>query len=98
MESLLGVYLRELRGEESRLQFAKKLGLSYTFVREMELGNRLPSDEVLLDLASRLHADHRRLLLYAYSDRSPPLRRVLEENDVASLWVASPDPPKLNPA
>jgi transcriptional regulator with XRE-family HTH domain len=94
MKSLLGVYLRQLRGDQSRLQFAKRLGLSYTFVREMELGNRLPSDGVLLELAASLQADPRRLLLYAYSDRSPPLRKVLQENDVAGLWDPEPSPGK----
>ncbi len=92
MKSLLVVYLRQPRGEDSRLGFAKKLGLSYTFVREMELGNRLPSDEVLLALAAKVHADHRRLLLYAYCDRSPPLRKVLQESDVAELLASEESP------
>lgn len=86
MKSLLGAYLHQLRGTESRLQFSKRLGLSYTFVREMELGNRLPSDEVMSKIATRLGADPRRLFLYAYSDRSAALRKVLQENDVAELW------------
>lgn len=90
MKSLLGAYLRQLRGTESRLQFARRLGLSYTFVREMELGNRFPSDEVLLALGGTLNADHRRLLLYVYSDRSPALHKVLKEHEPASLW-ALPD-------
>ena len=85
MKSLLGHCLREIRGGQSRLQFAKRLGLSYTFVREMELGNRLPSDEVLLSLASRLETDHGRLVLFAYCDRSPALRSVLLSRDVRTL-------------
>lgn len=78
MKHLLGDYLRELRGTESRLSFSKRVGLSYTFVREMELGNRLPSDEVLLALALRLEVDHRRMVLYAHCDRSPALLQVLQ--------------------
>lgn len=54
----------------------------------MELGNRLPSDEVLLALAAKLGADHRRLVLYAYCDRSPALREVLTEGDIAELLPA----------
>jgi len=78
MKQLLGSYLRSLRGNESRLKFSKRIGLSYTFVREMELGNRLPSDEVLSSLAARLQVDHRRLFLYAYCDRSPALLGALQ--------------------
>ncbi len=85
MKSLLGAYLRHLRGTQSRLQFAKRLSLSYTFVREMELGNRLPSDEVLLKISTRLEADQRRLFIYAYSDRSPTLRKALQESNLAEL-------------
>jgi transcriptional regulator with XRE-family HTH domain len=85
MKRLLGSYLRELRGKESRVQFARRLELSYTFVREMELGNRLPSDEVLLDIGSRLGADPRKLVLFAHCDRSPSLLRVLQEHGVADL-------------
>lgn len=87
MKSLLGTYLRQLRGNQSRLSFARTLGLSYTFVREMELGNRLPSDEVLLAMGVTLQADHRRLLLYAYCDRSPALKKVLQEHEVSDLWA-----------
>lgn len=85
MKRLLGRYLRNLRAGESRLKFAKQLGLSYTFVREMELGNRLPSDEVLLAVAARLSADPRRLMLCAYCDRSPALREVLGSPDLEKL-------------
>lgn len=93
MKSLLGHCLREIRGGQSRLQFAKRLGLSYTFVREMELGNRLPSDEVLLSLATRLEADYGRLVLFAHCDRSPALKSVLLTRDVAALLAeATPDP------
>jgi transcriptional regulator with XRE-family HTH domain len=93
MKSILGHCLREIRGGQSRLQFAKRLGLSYTFVREMELGNRLPSDEVLLSLATRLEVDFGRLVLYAYCDRSPALRSVLLTRDIAGLLAqASTDP------
>ncbi len=90
MKRLLGAHLRELRAARSRVQFAKLLGLSYTFVREMELGNRLPSDEVLLALADKLHADHRRLLIYTYCDRSPALRKVLGAPEFAFLMAAVP--------
>jgi hypothetical protein len=94
MKRLLGSYLQHLRGAESRVQFAKRVHLSYTFVREVELGNRLPSDEVLLEMAVLLPADARRLLLYAHCDRSPPLQRVLREADLDELWPeAFPETP-----
>jgi len=87
--------LRDLRAGQSRLQFAKTLGLSYTFVREMELGNRLPSDEVLLELASRISADPRPLVFCAYCDRSPALRKVLSSSDISDL-LAILDPSKTS--
>ena len=79
--------MKALRAGQSRLKFAKSLGLSYTFVREMELGNRLPSDDVLLALAARLQVDPRRLLICAYCDRSPMLRSVLRGGDIAELMA-----------
>ena len=88
MKRLLGDYLKTLRGSESRLKFSRRIGLSYTFVREMELGNRLPSDEVLCSLAERLQVDHRRLFLYAYCDRSPALLGALQAGGWAE-WLPS---------
>ena len=90
MKSLLGGYLRQLRGKESRILFARRAGLSYTFVREMELGNRRPSDPILVQLAERLSADPRRMFLYAYCDRSPGLRKVLQDGELADLWELMP--------
>lgn len=75
--SRLGEILRNSRGKESRVQFARKLGLSYTFVRAMEHGLRYPSDKVLLDIAQRLDLDADELLLAAYCDRSTYLAKVL---------------------
>ena len=75
--SRLGEILRESRGKESRVQFARKLGLSYTFVRAMEHGLRFPSDKVLMEIAQRLELDSEKLLLAAYCDRSPLLAKVL---------------------
>jgi transcriptional regulator with XRE-family HTH domain len=66
----LGPRLRNLRGQRSLAAFAKALDLSYTFVREMERGNRLPSDEVLVQLAERLQVDAGELALLTYCDRS----------------------------
>lgn len=87
MKRLLGSYLKGIRGTESRLKFSKRIGLSYTFVREMELGNRLPSDEVLLSLAARLAVDHRPLFLFAYCDRSPELLNTLQGGGWAE-WLS----------
>jgi len=73
----LGLILKKSRGKQSRVQFARKLGLSYTFVRAMEHGLRFPSDKVLLEIAERLQVDPGDLLLAAYCDRSPQLAEVL---------------------
>jgi len=73
----LGAILKRARGKESRVQFARKLELSYTFVRAMEHGLRFPSDKVLLEIADRLAEDPEELFLAAYCDRSPTLARVL---------------------
>jgi transcriptional regulator with XRE-family HTH domain len=75
----LGLILKRARGKQSRVQFARKLGLSYTFVRAMEHGLRFPSDKVLLEIAERLKVDPGELLMAAYCDRSPQLAEVLEQ-------------------
>lgn len=71
--------LRKARGRESRVQFARRLGLSYTFVRAMEHGQRFPSDKVLMEIAQRLDLDSDNFLLAAWCDRSPGLDKVLRE-------------------
>lgn len=78
----LGSILKNARGKESRVQFARKLELSYTFVRAMEHGLRFPSDKVLLEIAQRLNESPENLLLAAYCDRSPLLANVLESRGV----------------
>ena len=79
----LGAILKKARGKESRVQFARKLELSYTFVRAMEHGLRFPSDKVLLDIADRLGESSEELLLAAYCDRSPLLAEVLKARGIA---------------
>lgn len=78
----LGAILKRSRGKESRVQFARKLELSYTFVRAMEHGLRFPSDKVLLEIADRLAENPEELFLAAYCDRSPTLARVLRGRGV----------------
>jgi len=78
----LGNILQRARGKESRVQFARRLGLSYTFVRAMEHGMRHPSDRVLVEIADRLGLDSSELLLAAYCDRSPMLARVLDTRGI----------------
>jgi len=77
MECLFAAQLLQARGDQNRRQFARRLGLSYTFVTEMERGNRLPSDQILLGIAQELGLDPKALTLAAYGDRSPTLRRIL---------------------
>ncbi len=79
----LGAILKNARGKESRVQFARKLELSYTFVRAMEHGLRFPSDKVLLDIADRLGESSDELLLAAYCDRSPLLAEVLKSRGIS---------------
>jgi transcriptional regulator with XRE-family HTH domain len=69
--------IRVARGDESRVQFARRLGLSYTFVRAMEHGQRFPSDRVLMEIAQKLDLDSDDFLLAAWCDRSPGLDNVL---------------------
>jgi transcriptional regulator with XRE-family HTH domain len=68
-----GELLLEKRGGRSRAEFARELGLSYTFVREMEAGNRFPSEGTIPDLASKLGVDGGYLALLVHCDRSPLL-------------------------
>lgn len=77
--------LLEHRGCESRAKFASRLGLSYTFVREMELGNRLPSDEILTRIAVTLEAPIGPLFQAVYCDRSPGLAAHIEGGGVQAL-------------
>jgi len=78
----LGAILKRARGKESRVQFARKLELSYTFVRAMEHGLRFPSDKVLMEIADRLGIDQEEMFLAAYCDRSPMLAQVLRDRGV----------------
>ena len=64
------------------MQFARKLELSYTFVRAMEHGLRFPSDKVLLEIAEKLGVSSEEMFLAAYCDRSPMLAEVLRERGV----------------
>ncbi len=79
----LGSILRKARGKDSRVQFARKLELSYTFVRAMEHGLRFPSDKVLLEIAERLGEDPENLFLAAYCDRSSHLAEVLKDRGIS---------------
>ncbi len=78
MPDFLSSILRGARGDDSRMSFAKRLGLSYTFVRSLEDGLRLPSDEVLTQIAANLGRSSDELLVAAYCDRSPMLSEALE--------------------
>ena len=79
MQGRLGTILRRARGDASRLSFARKLRLSYTFVRSLEEGLRLPSDDVLIEIADHLGLDRKELILAAYCDRSSVLEGTLRE-------------------
>jgi len=53
----LGQRLQELRGGESQLQFAKKLGVSKSSLNRMELGEQNVSLKTLDTLCRRLKCD-----------------------------------------
>lgn len=53
----LGRRLRELRGDEPQLQFAKKLGISKSSLNRMELGEQNVSLKTLDILCRRLKRD-----------------------------------------
>lgn len=53
----LGEHLRELRGEESQLQFAKKLGISKSSLNRIEIGEQNISLKTLENLCKRLKCD-----------------------------------------
>lgn len=78
----LGKYLRELRDERdlSLREFAQKLSLSATFVSDIELGKRHPSDEVLVAMSRALGVSADDLKKH---DTRPPveeLKRITAEN------------------
>ncbi len=62
--------LTAARGGRSFAAFARTLGLSYTFVREMEAGNRFPSERKIPELAAKLQVDPGFLALCVHCDRS----------------------------
>ncbi len=74
--------LLSLRGGATTAAFAKKLGLSYTFTREMTRGNRFPSDEVLERIAERCGTPLVELVIAAYTDRSELLRNGLKKRGI----------------
>ncbi len=53
----LGKRLRDLRGEESQLAFAKKLGISKSSLNRMEIGEQNVSLKTLDTLCRRLKRD-----------------------------------------
>ena len=53
----LGKRLRELRGEESQLQFSRKLGISNSSLNRMEQGEQNVSLKTLEVLCKRLKCD-----------------------------------------
>lgn len=82
LENRLAQLLIAFRGTETRAAFARRLHLSYTFVREMEMGNRFPSDENLVAIATELGFDPKTLAVLAYCDRSALLAQALEASGV----------------
>ncbi len=92
MTGRLGKLLKARRGEASRLSFAKKLTLSYTFVRSLEEGLRLPSDGIVEQIADCLDLDADELLIATYCDRSQALARVLTERGVVEMDPMEPPP------
>lgn len=90
MSNRLGKRLREARGDETRADFARRLSLSYTYVRALELGLRSPSDGVLAEITRKLGLDSGELILAAYCDRSERLTQVLIEKKVVEPETEDP--------
>jgi transcriptional regulator with XRE-family HTH domain len=67
-----------------RSDFARLLGLSYTFVRCLERGERFPSDEVLLLLSQKLSLELDEIAIAAYCDRSRHLTSALQRRGVVA--------------
>ncbi len=79
--------LVSLRGGTTTAAFAKKLGLSYTFTREMTRGNRFPSDDVLVRISERCGTPLVELVIAAYTDRSELLRNGLKKRGIVPRSV-----------
>ena len=93
MAGRLGNLLKAHRGEESRLSFVKRLKLSYTFVRSMEEGLRLPSDEIIQQIATCLEIDMDELILATYCDRSALLAKALQSRGLVNPAPGEPQAP-----
>lgn len=81
MKCRLGRILETWRGDTPRTELAEILGLSYTFVRSMERGQRFPSDPELKKIARKLGLSADDLIIAAYCDRSPLLASALQRRE-----------------
>lgn len=97
--NVLGDLIIQARGKESRVQFARRLGLSYTFTRALESGTRFPSDAVLAHIAKELGLELHKLVLAAYCARSQALTDALRHRGLgvepwkSTIEKAQPDTP-----
>lgn len=80
----LGQYVRELRDAKdiSLREFAQMLGLSATFVSDIELGKRHPSDDVLAKMGKILGASLAQLKKH---DTRPPV------DEMKKITASNPD-------
>lgn len=78
MGKRLGRILKSWRGDTPLTELSEILGLSYTFVRSMETGERFPSDRELMKISRKLGLEADELIIAAYCDRSPALASALE--------------------
>ena len=64
-------------------------------MRSLEEGLRLPSDEVLIEIAERLGLDRKELIIAAYCDRSATLEETLRQCGIEIPEYEPIDAPKL---
>lgn len=91
--SELGVFLRKLRGGLSLREAAKKSGLSYTYIRSLELGKHPrtgapinPTPDILRGLAKAYNYPHEELMRKAgYLDKEDSAEKLIEYMDVLEL-------------
>ncbi|MEC1723912.1 helix-turn-helix transcriptional regulator [Schinkia azotoformans] len=77
----LGNYLRELRGNLSLRDTAKKIGISHTYLRDLELGKKTdPSNEVLSKLADSYNVSILTLQFKVHLDKIDQSEEIQKNN------------------
>ncbi len=66
-----GEYVKKLRGERTKKEIADRGGFTPEYIRRIEEINKIPSQEIIVKLASALGASEKDLLFRALQEKAP---------------------------